>query len=120
MVVTGRGVQVDQAADAGRRSDAFVDAGDDGVGGYLYGLAKDGSIRWSTVIGQGFGSSLAVDSNGTIYFGRREDYLAAYSSDGAAKYQIRTQGAVYSSPEIVDGIIYMGGGNYLYAFGEKQ
>ncbi len=91
------------------------------IGGYLYGLTPDGKIRWSTVIGQGLGSSMAVDSHGTVFFGRREDFLAAYTSDGTAKYQVRTQGDVYSSPIIAaDGAIYMGGGNYLYAFGEGK
>ena len=70
---------------------------------------------------QGIGSSLALDANGTIYFGRREDYLMAVTSAGKPKYRVKTRGDVYSSPAIAaDGTIYLGGGNFLYAFGEAQ
>ena len=62
-------------------------------------------------------SSPAIGSDGTIYFGSRDDYLYAINPDGSRKWRFKTGSYVFSSPAIgSDGTIYVGSyDDYLYA-----
>lgn len=85
---------------------------------YLYALNPDGSLLWKYQPNRGsICASLAIDSDGTIYFGTGGScYLYAVSPDGTLKWRIEV-GGVVSSPTIgADGTIYFGTKDcYLYA-----
>jgi outer membrane protein assembly factor BamB len=74
--------------------------------------------RWKFQTGNRIGSSPAIASDGTIYFGSWDHYLYAIKIDGTLKWKYQTGNIIYfSSPAIAsDGTIYVGSyDDYLYA-----
>jgi hypothetical protein len=51
--------------------------GNNGVGGNLYALNPDGTLRWEFHTGDSIHSSAAIGEDGTIYVGSWDDYLYA-------------------------------------------
>ncbi|MGA1844836.1 MAG: PQQ-binding-like beta-propeller repeat protein [bacterium] len=74
-------------------------------------------VKWSFQTGDDVQSSPAIDQNGTIYFGSRDDHIYALYPDGSLKWSFQTGGDVVSSPAIcADGTIYCGSNDKrLYA-----
>jgi len=65
--------------------------------------------KWTFKTGGDVDSSPAIGSDGTIYFGSRNNYLYATNPDGSRKWRFKTGGILYSSPAIgSDGTIYVG------------
>jgi len=84
---------------------------------YLVALYPNGILKWRYKIGYLiWGSSPAIDEDGTIYVGSWDSYLYAINPNGTLKWRIAAGGNIASSPAIAeDGTIYvgtMGPGNY--------
>ena len=77
---------------------------------YLYAINPDGTLKWRCQLdGLIWGSSPAINKEGTIYIGTWGGYLFAINSDGAEKWRFYAQGTIASSPAIgKDGTIYFG------------
>jgi len=87
---------------------------------YLIALYPNGSLKWRyktdfTI----WGSSPAIDQDGTIYIGSWDDYLYAIYPNGTLKWRFLVYDTISSSPAIAeDGTIYfgtMGTGYRVYA-----
>ncbi len=63
-------------------------------------------------------ASVAIGDDGTVYFGANNTKLYALKPDGSPKWQVTTEGGIWSEPVIgPDGTIYVNSGNQkLYAF----
>ena len=89
--------------------------------GFYTGLAAlnpNGTVKWLHPTGDWVSnSSPAIGADETIYFGSRNNYFYALSSDGTRKWDFRTGGGISSSPAIApDGTIYFTSGDgYIYA-----
>ncbi|MEF8873492.1 MAG: PQQ-binding-like beta-propeller repeat protein, partial [Candidatus Thermoplasmatota archaeon] len=78
----------------------------------------DGTEKWTFPTGDQVFSSPSIGTNGTIYFGSKDNNLyAVYTENGTEKWSFETGGPVGSSPAIAsDGTIYVGAlDNHLYA-----
>lgn len=88
----------------------------------LYAVNPDGSRRWH-VRGETSGSTLAVATDGTVYFGLTLDVLCAFSPDGSLKWWFDTGGlpgvrSVHSSAVAADGTVYVSSADLcLWALG---
>jgi outer membrane protein assembly factor BamB len=87
--------------------------------GNLYAInTSNGSLKWSTFIGiSGYGStneSPAV-ANGVVYIVKFEDFAYALNASTGAILWSYTTEWLYSSPTIVNGVLYIGGSS-LWAF----
>jgi len=70
---------------------------------------QTGNLKWRYKTGDWVGSSPAIGSDGTIYFGSWDSYLYALNPDGNLKWRYKTGDWVRSSPAIgSDGTIYFG------------
>lgn len=99
--------------------------------GYVYALNPDGTLKWQYALEKEIRTSLAIGSNGTIYFAtgayyegdtQMPGYLCAVSSEGSALWKSEVGGQITCSSVIAsDGTIYIGTfeteGCYLYAIG---
>jgi outer membrane protein assembly factor BamB len=78
-----------------------------------------GTLKWRyhTTNYRGIGTSPAIASDGTIYFGSLNDTLYALNPNGTLKWCYSTNGDIYSTPAIgSDGTIYFGSyDSYFYA-----
>ncbi len=98
------------------------------VGGGLFALHPDGTLKWRFQTNDAFPgccigleSSPAIDSNGNIYVGSSDGFLYSIFSDGTLRWKFPTGGPIQSSPTIgTDGTIYVGSndGN-LYAINQN-
>jgi len=101
----------------------------------LYALnAQTGDQRWTVPSNH---LSAPVVANGFVYFGgrgttyktfeelsddgseqesvKKTTLCALNKRTGSRQWELKAEGSVYSSPAVVDGIIYAGCGNYVYA-----
>ena len=91
--------------------------------GHLYAINPDGTLKWGFKIRISSYSSLAIDSDGTIYavnigVGFDKGYLYAINPDGTLKWKFETGWGINHSPPAIgrDGTIYVGStDDYLYA-----
>jgi outer membrane protein assembly factor BamB len=75
--------------------------------GRIYALNRDGSRAWTNNTGSTL-TSAVLGADNTIYVGRGQS-LAAYSSDGKAKWAFDTGARIYGTPAIAgDGTIFVG------------
>ena len=74
-----------------------------------FGLVS-GTKKWSVQTSNSIQSSVAIGSDGTLYFGSQDKNLYAMdSSSGAVKWKFTTGAPIYASPGIgADGTIYVG------------
>jgi hypothetical protein len=85
----------------------------------LYCLnAQNGSEVWEFVGSGPFESSPAVTASGYLYIGC-DDYnvYCLNATDGAEMWHYNTGAAVQTSPAIVNGVLYIGSNDKMYAFG---
>ncbi|MFC1537352.1 PQQ-binding-like beta-propeller repeat protein [Gemmatimonadota bacterium] len=98
---------------------------------YLHAVAPDGSLKWTFGVRQRIVGTPAVGRDGTIYFGTGNislmswptglsggNYFYAVNPDGTLKWELFTDGPIFSAPAITyDGTIYfgVGGDNWFYA-----
>lgn len=80
----------------------------------------DKQTKVSRVITNSNGSagiiSSATYSNGSLFFGSYDKNIYAVSEDGAKIWSYTTRGAIYSSPVVKSGVLYVGGlDGYFYA-----
>jgi outer membrane protein assembly factor BamB len=77
---------------------------------YLYAIYPNGTEKWKfKTDGLIWGSSPAIDEDGTVYFGSWDCGLYALYPNGTLKWRFPSSGTVASSPAIDDdGIIYYG------------
>lgn len=84
--------------------------------GNVYALnASDGTVQWSYEIDQVYGSPAVAD--GTVYIGSWNNKvyaLDATTGEPVWNQPFQTEGSV-NSPAVVNGAIYVGGGNKVYA-----
>jgi outer membrane protein assembly factor BamB len=67
-----------------------------------------GTKKWDYATGGPILSSVAIDVDGTVYFGSNDKYLYALNSTGTLKWKFLTLGAVISAPCIgPDGTAYV-------------
>lgn len=88
-------------------SDGIIYFGD---GVYIYALYPNGTMKWANRINsEMIGSTLAIDENGTIYFGTWDYIFYAIYPNGTTKWGFNAQGIIADSPAIAkDGTIYFG------------
>lgn len=87
-------------------------------GSYLYALNFSGSLKWKLKAHdyRTIDTYPAIDSNGTIYIGVKQDKFYAINPDGGVKWSFEIGNNSCSSPAISsDGIIYFGAGHFIYA-----
>ena len=79
--------------------------------------ANQGSLKWKYRTGGDIYSSVAIGSDGSIYFGSSDYFFYALDSSGSQRWRHRTGDVIYSSPAVAtDGTIYFGSeDHYLYA-----
>jgi len=86
---------------------------------YLYAIYPNGTLKWKyQTDGLLWGSSPAIDDDGTIYIGSWDNNLYAINLNGTSKWKYKTgSGEIASSPAIAeDGTIYFGNMGYkIYA-----
>jgi outer membrane protein assembly factor BamB len=80
-------------------------------------ISNLGELKWSFTTGNGVDSSPSIGSDGTIYFGSKDNNIYAVNSNGTLKWSFVTDNDVISSPTIgSDGTIYVGSDDHrLYA-----
>jgi len=85
--------------------------------GYVFALNQDGIYKWHFETECAVSQSLAVDNQGTIYFGSDDKHLYAVKSDGSLKWKFETNDLIKSAPVIgPDKTIYFGSyDGFLYA-----
>jgi len=98
----------------------YFKGGYDHLDRYLYAIYPDGALKWMFKTGGLiWGSSPAINEDGTIYIGSWDDYLYAINPDGTQKWKFCAYDNIASSPAIAkDGTIYfgtMGTGHKIYA-----
>ncbi|MFX1255693.1 MAG: PQQ-binding-like beta-propeller repeat protein [Promethearchaeota archaeon] len=84
----------------------------------IFALFPNGTVKWSFTGGDRFLSSPAIDTNGTIYLGCRDNKLYAIYANGTSYWNYTTGDDIaYSSPAIDrNGTIYIGSlDNHTYA-----
>lgn len=88
----------------------------------LYCLnAQTGAKVWWFMGSGGFASSPAVTASGYLYVGCNDyNVYCLNATDGAEMWQYHTGGGVSSSPAIVNGVLYVGSNDEMYAFGTTQ
>ena len=89
-----------------------------GSGSTMYALYPNGTLRWTFGAGGSLGmNSVAIGSNGEIYFGCENYWLYALHPDGTFFWKYQTLGYIDSSPAIGgDGVIYFGSWDeWIYA-----
>jgi len=85
--------------------------------GNVYALnASSGDIIWSYATGNGIDSSPAV-VGGLVYISSFDGNLYALNATSGTKIWNYANGFGYSSPAVVNGVVYVGGGNSVYALG---
>jgi outer membrane protein assembly factor BamB len=82
--------------------------------GYAFcAIDPDGSQRWCTPLsGEATLSAAAIDADGTVYYGARDNRLYAFNPDGSIKwrYLIHNDGDIRTSPAVAaDGTVYFSG-----------
>mgnify|MGYP001167106692 CR=1 FL=1 len=85
---------------------------------YLYAVdASDGSVTWQYQAEHEFVGTPAVDENGNIYIGSKDDYLYCLFWDGKLKWKEKLDSDVTSSPVLSDsGFVVVCTDDYLYAY----
>jgi outer membrane protein assembly factor BamB len=75
-----------------------------------------GIEKWRFVAG-GIDGGIAIDNDGVVYFGDKDDYIYAVFQNGIEKWRYKTSGWITSTPAIAeDGTIYVGSWDWiLYA-----
>jgi outer membrane protein assembly factor BamB len=103
----------------------YVGASGGGANPCLYALnANTGTLLWNTVILNAVVNSSPAVWNGMVYFGTgsatNDSIYALNSRTGALVWSYPTSGWVFSSPTVVNGVVYIGSndGN-LYALDAK-
>ena len=87
--------------------------------GEVYALnASTGALLWTYTAGAGIFSSPAVAS-GMVYVGSLDYKVYALNAKTGSKLWSYSTGGGYSSPVVVNGMVYVGGGSSVYAFGLK-
>ena len=84
--------------------------------------STDGSQKWAFTTKGSVNSSPAIDKDGVIYVGSKDNNLYALNpTDGSLKWSFPTTGEVISSPANGwDGSVYVGSGDgKLYAIGKQ-
>ncbi len=89
--------------------------------GCLLALGFDGSLKWRYKVGDQVTCSPAIGSDGTVYFGSRDEYLYAVDKNGKEKWKYKTGDRVLSSPAVdAEGKIFFGShDHYLYCLSPK-
>ncbi len=83
----------------------------------VYALnATNGDKLWNYTTGNGVESSPAV-VGGVVYISSFDGNLYALNATSGTKIWNYANGFGYSSPAIVNGVVYVGGGNNVYALG---
>ena len=77
--------------------------------GRVCALNPDGTLKWSYSPGSSMISTLALSSDGTIYFDSMDGKMHALNPDGTLKWSCQVSNYLISSPVIgADGTIYIG------------
>ena len=93
--------------------DGIVYLGSDGGNVYAFNSAS-GAMLWNYTIGNGTLSTPTV-ADGVVYVGSSDDNIYALNAtNGVELWSYHTSGAV-DSPAVVNGMLYVGGGNNVYA-----
>lgn len=80
-------------------------------------LGAFGTLKWRYKTDGPVWSSPAIGSDGTIYFGSRDNHLYALNPDGSLKWRYNVGSFINSAPVIgADGTIYVLAFDHLYAF----
>ena len=85
----------------------------DNIGAYsgkLYAINSNGTEKWNLPIMVARRTHPAVDSNGNIYVGSRDEFIYSINPDGVINWTYRSGDGSPTSPGIgKDGTIYIGG-----------
>ncbi|MEH6890246.1 PQQ-binding-like beta-propeller repeat protein, partial [Bacillus sp. JJ864] len=85
---------------------------------YLYAHDKNGKELWRKYVsGEYDGNGLALGKNNEIFL-NTQDKLYVFDKNGNIVHQWKEKEKLYSAPTVssIDGTIYVGGANYLYAY----
>jgi outer membrane protein assembly factor BamB len=79
-------------------------------GGVLYALdAQTGALKWSYATGSSMQLDTPAVAGGLVYFGTLDDNVYALDAlTGVLKWRYNTGGAIYDSPTIANGVLYIG------------
>ena len=82
------------------------------------GYAMPGELLWKYEAGGSICGSVALNSDGSIYFCANDDSLYALNKDGTRQWAVQVTNDGYASPTVgKDGTVYIGSQDgYLYAF----
>ena len=85
---------------------------------YIYALnASDGSVRWKYLAEHEIVGTPAVNQNGNIYVGSKDDYLHCLLSDGTLSWKKQLDSDAQGSPVIsLQNVVFICTLNNLYAF----
>lgn len=101
-------------------SDGTIYLGGYGFGAYskVYAINADGTVKWVFLTPGAIRSTVALGTDGTLYFGSRDGVFHALNSDGSEKWTFKAKDEIRASAAIdpLDGTIYFGSyDNNLYA-----